>query len=267
VTAEFQGGRADLSGKVAVVTGSAGELGQRIVDVLHRSGARVYGFDLDAMPVDGCHSVACDVGNPDSVRAAFEAVSRKEDFVDILVNGAGVYDNMRFTHLFSPEQWARDIRINLSGAFYTTRLVLPQMAKRRWGRIVNISSMSVGGAYKQSSYGASKSGLVSLTSTTALEYGRFGITANAVLPGLIRTSKTAAAPTDILEAAIKAIPSERFGEEDEVAQLVAFLASDRAAYVNGVAWPIDGGTSLLQFKFTRPADPTTTLSPLPKETV
>lgn len=259
-------GTADLHGRVAVVTGSAGQLGQRMVDVLHRRGARVFGFDLGPTPVDSCRSVECDVGDPASVRAAFETVNREEASVDILVNGAGVYDNMRFTHLFSPEQWARDIRINLSGAFYTTRLALPQMAKRRWGRIVNISSMSAGGAYKQSSYGASKSGLVSLTSTTALEYGRLGITANAVLPGLIRTSKTAAAPADILEAAVKAIPSERFGEEDEVAQLVAFLASDRASYVNGVAWPIDGGTSLLQFKFTRPADPSTTLAPLPKET-
>ena len=143
------------------------------------------------------------------------------------------------------------MQVNLSGPFYASRAVLPGMLERRWGRIVNISSMSSRGAYKQPSYGATKEGLIGLTKTVALEFAAAGITANAVLPGLIATPKALAAPDDIMRAALDAIPANRLGTPEEVGDLVAFLASESAAYINGAAITVDGGTTLLQLKFAR----------------
>ena len=154
--------------------------------------------------------------------------SRAAGAVDILVNNAGVFDQIGSTLRFEPAAWDHDVQVNLSGPFYATRAVLPGMLERRWGRIVNISSMSSRGAYKQPSYGATKEGLIGLTKTVALEFAAAGITANAVLPGLIATPKALAAPDDIMRAAVDAIPAGRLGTPEEVGDLVAFLASDAA---------------------------------------
>ena len=131
-----------------------------------------------------------------------EAIARCGS-VDILVNNAGVFDQIGSTLRFEPAAWDHDVQVNLSGPFYATRAVLPGMLERRWGRIINISSMSSRGVYKQPSYGATKEGLIGLTKTVALEFAAGGITANAVLPGLIATAKALAAPEDIMRAALR----------------------------------------------------------------
>ena len=243
---------------VALVTGAAGGLGRAIVAALRRDGARVGAVDLDPPDVtrwdaDGPEIVplACDVASNDAVEAMVaEAVDRGGP-VDVLVNNAGVFDNIGSTLRFGTAAWERAVQVNLAGPFYLTRAVLPGMLANGWGRIVNISSMSSRGAYKQASYGATKEGLIGLTKTVALEFAAAGITANAVLPGLIGTPKALAAPDDILAAAIDAIPAGRTGTPEEVGDLVAFLASDAAAYVNGAAITVDGGATLLQLKFAR----------------
>jgi NAD(P)-dependent dehydrogenase (short-subunit alcohol dehydrogenase family) len=243
---------------VALVTGASGGLGRAIVTALRRDGARVVAVDLEAPDLglwddDGPEimSLACDVTRCDVVAATVEDATARCGGIDILVNNAGVFDQIGSTLRFEPAAWDHDVQVNLSGPFYATRAVLPGMLERRWGRIVNISSMSSRGAYKQPSYGATKEGLIGLTKTVALEFAAAGITANAVLPGLIATPKALLAPDDIMRAALDAIPAGRLGTAEEVGDLVAFLASDAAAYINGAAVTVDGGTTLLQLKFAR----------------
>lgn len=249
-----------LDRRTAVVTGASGALGAVIAADLGALGAAVYGLDV-APPSAAVPwvSIECDVGAAVEVERAIGVVLAERGGVDVLVNAAGVYDTIRFTHLVDPARWARDVRVNLSSAFYTTRLVVEGMAQRGWGRIVNVSSMSSHGGYKQSSYAATKAGLLGLTTSLALEYADRGVTANAVLPGIIATARTESAPPDIVEQSLGQIPAGRFGTPAEVSSVVAFLCSPAAGYINGIDWAIDGGTSLLQFRFARRSDPAATL--------
>jgi NAD(P)-dependent dehydrogenase (short-subunit alcohol dehydrogenase family) len=243
---------------VALVTGAAGGLGRAMVAALRRDGARVVAVDLEA-PDPGRWGregpeivpLACDVTRHADVAAIVQEAIGRCGSIDILVNNAGVFDQIGSTLRFEPAAWDHDVQVNLSGPFYLTRAVLPGMLERRWGRIVNISSMSSRGAYKQPSYGATKEGLIGLTKTVALEFAAAGITANAVLPGLIATPKALGAPDDIMRAALDAIPANRLGTPAEVGDLVAFLVSEAAAYINGAAITVDGGATLLQLKFAR----------------
>jgi 3-oxoacyl-[acyl-carrier protein] reductase len=241
-----------LAGRVALVTCAGGGLGSAMVAALAAAGARVHAADLqapDPTQWDGdVVPLAFDIADVAAVDDAF----RNAGPVDILVNNAGVFDVITSLTRVTDEQWERDLRINLSGPFYATHAVLPHMVEQRWGRIINISSMSSGGAYKQVTYGATKTGLIGLTRAIASEFAPAGITSNAVLPGLIGTAKARSAPDDILNAALATIPAARLGEPDEVGALVAYLASPAAAYINGAAIPIDGATMLLNLKFSRP---------------
>ena len=144
------------------------------------------------------------------------------------------------------------VRVNLSGPFYVIRAVLPHMVERRWGRIVNLSSISsTEGGYRQAHYTAAKAGLIGLTRSIALEFATAGITCNAVLPGPIDTDKLAAVPDDVLASALESIPARRMGTPADIAAAVRFLASPEAAYVNGISMPVDAGAMLLQFRFAR----------------
>jgi NAD(P)-dependent dehydrogenase (short-subunit alcohol dehydrogenase family) len=135
--------------------------------------------------------------------------------------------------------------VNLSGAFHLLQAVLPGMLERRHGRVVLISSVAAaGGLHNQAGYAASKAGLLGLAKSVTLEHARHGITCNAVLPGLIETETVAAMPAEIRDAFLSIIPARRLGRMEEVAGLVAFLASDEAGYVNGAEIRIDGGVSL-----------------------
>ncbi|MBT4089931.1 MAG: SDR family oxidoreductase, partial [Deltaproteobacteria bacterium] len=143
------------------------------------------------------------------------------------------------------EEWQSAMRVNIDGAFFCSRAVVPVMQERKWGRIINISSgAATGGLHKQVGYAASKAGILGLTKTVTLEHARDGITCNAVLPGLIGTELVSMMPVEIRDVATRTIPTRRIGEMQEVAYLISFLASERSAYINGVEIPIDGGMML-----------------------
>ena len=248
----------ELAGRVALVTGAAGGIGRALVARLAAAGAAVVATDLESPDValwpdadPGVVPAGADVADVESVDALVTGVVERFGRLDIVVNNAGVFDAIISTARLAVETWDRDLEINLSGPFYVAHAALPHMLREGHGRIVNISSISSGGAFKQASYGATKLGLIALTRSIALEFAPAGITANAVLPGLIGTPKARTAPPDILEGALRTIPAGRLGREDEVADLVGFLASDRAAYINGAAIPVDGGAMLQQLRIGR----------------
>ena len=248
-----------LDGQVAVVTGAAGAIGGDIVSRLAAAGATVVAADLDPpVPVAGdvvpitVVPMAMDVCDPDAVVSAIDGVAEQLGRIDILVNAAGVFGDMARTDRIDPAVWDRYLQVNLSGPFFVSRAVLPHMVTRRYGRIVNFSSISsTAGGYRQAHYAAAKAGVEGLTRSIALEYAPVNITANAVLPGPIDTPKTGQAPADVRQGAVASIPAARFGTTGDVAAVVAFLVTPEAGYVNGTSIPVDGGALLLQFRFAR----------------
>jgi NAD(P)-dependent dehydrogenase (short-subunit alcohol dehydrogenase family) len=146
------------------------------------------------------------------------------------------------------ERWQREIAINLGGSFNLIQAVLPEMIEGGWGRLVLISSIAArGGLPRQAGYASSKAGLIGLAETVAVEHARHGVTCNAIMPGLIETENVVRMPAEIRDATIRRTPARRLGQMEEVAQLIAFLASEQAAFINGAAIPIDGGSSLNAF--------------------
>jgi NAD(P)-dependent dehydrogenase (short-subunit alcohol dehydrogenase family) len=244
--------------KIALVTGAARGLGYAIALALQDSGVHVVLADVSpkvneaAETINAAGAVQMDVAQYPAVETALAAINERYGTPDILVNNAGITTNIARTDHMEPAAWERELAVNLNGPFYLTRLVLPSMKKKGWGRIINISSTAAtGGLNRQPGYAASKAGLLGFTRTVALEFAEYGITCNAVLPGLIETEKVGELPSDIRSAALESIPAGRTGKPEEVAALVAFLASPVAGYINGVAIPIDGGASLNQVSLTR----------------
>jgi NAD(P)-dependent dehydrogenase (short-subunit alcohol dehydrogenase family) len=165
--------------------------------------------------------------------------------IDVCVSNAAITDTIAPAHRMTEEQWAGDIDVNLTGAFRAVQACLRGMRERRWGRVVVISSGgAVGGLPGQVAYAASKAGLLGMVKTLAAEGVRRGITANAVLPGMVATEKVLAMPKEVLERIRENLPAGRMAESSEVAALVSYLASDDAAYVTGQAIGIDGGAAL-----------------------
>ncbi|MDP3616243.1 MAG: SDR family NAD(P)-dependent oxidoreductase [Rhodoferax sp.] len=186
-----------------------------------------------------------DVSDADSVQTCVEEVQATCGVIDLLVNGAGIVDHISPISRMKPAKWAREIAVNLGGPFNLIRAVAPGMAQRGWGRIVNISSGAArGGLIMQAGYSASKSGLLGLTRNVTLEFARFGVTCNAILPGLIGTEKVLGMPAGILEAGIAATPARRLGQSQEVAALISFLCGQDAGFINGAEIDISGGSHL-----------------------
>jgi NAD(P)-dependent dehydrogenase (short-subunit alcohol dehydrogenase family) len=244
-----------LEGRTALVTGAARGIGRAIARVLAEAGARVALADRDPdvsrsageLEARGhaAAAVCFDVASSDAVRAGVEQVRGKLGGIDVLVSNAGIVDHIAPLVKMQPERWARELDVNLGGAFHLLQAVLPGMIERRHGRIVLISSAAaVGGLHNQAGYAASKAGLLGLAKTVTLEHARHGITCNAVLPGLIETETVAAMPAELREAFVALTPARRVGRMEEVAALVAFLASDQAGYINGAEIRIDGGATL-----------------------
>jgi len=222
----------------ALVTGAARGIGAAIVERLRADGFEVSGADRD----EGCE-LRFDV--------AADELPDLSGF-DVCVSNAAITDTIAPAHRMTSEQWSRDLDVNLSGAFRVVAACLPGMRDRGYGRIVFISSgAAVEGLPGQAAYAASKAGLLGLMRTVAAENVRRGITANAVLPGMVATEKVDAMPAEIKEQLRDAVPMERFAEPAEVAALVAYLASDAAGYVTGQAIGIDGGGALNTFSLTR----------------
>src|SRR5687768_13632330 len=239
----------DLTGRVALVTGSTRGIGRAIAETLVGCGARVAIVGRDsarAVEVAGqlspeARGFACDVSDVASVTALVAAVEEAFGSIDILVNNAGLTRDNILLRL-KDDDWNAVLDANLRGAFATIRAATRGMMKRRWGRIINIASV-VGliGNKGQSNYAASKAGLIGLTKSVAKEFASRNVLANVIAPGFIETDMTAKMTPEAREALSKQIPLERLGSPRDIAGMVAFLASEHAAYITGQVLVIDGG--------------------------
>lgn len=240
--------------RTAFVTGASRGIGRAIALELARSGHRVAccassdgGKDaqreIEAAGGTAC-SVRADVGDADAVDAAFSAVEEAWGGVEVLVNNAGVADDGLVARM-TDEQWDAVLRTNLTGAFHTIRRAAPKMMRGRWGRIVNISSVSgQAGTPGQANYAAAKAGLLGLSRSIARELASRNVTCNVVAPGPIVTEMTDSMPPEWRSAIEATVPLGRMGTPQEVASVVAFLASEDAGYVTGALVPIDGGLGM-----------------------
>jgi 3-oxoacyl-[acyl-carrier protein] reductase len=239
----------DLTGRIALVTGSTRGIGRAIAETLAGAGARVAVVGRDqARAADAAEKIghdamgfACDVGDPASIVALVEAVEKAFGQIDILVNNAGLTrDNILFR--IKDEDWDTVLDANLRGAFVAIRAASRGMIKRRWGRIINIASVvGITGNKGQANYAASKAGLIGLTKSVAKELGSRNVLVNAVAPGFIDTDMTAAMTPEARASLSGQIPLERLGSPRDIAGVVTFLASEHAAYITGQTLVVDGG--------------------------
>jgi len=255
-----------LEGKVAIVTGSTSGIGLGIARGLAASGASImlngFGSTADIESVVDELETSCavpvaysgaDMSNPASIENMVAMTLKRWGRVDILVNNAGI-QHVAPLESFPPQKWDAILAINLSSAFHTTRLVLPAMRAKKWGRIINVASAHglVASPFK-SAYVAAKHGMVGLTKVTALETAEDGITCNAICPGYVWTPLVEAQIEDqakshgierdkvIRDVLLKNQPNKRFATVEEMAALAVFLASEGAASITGTALPVDGG--------------------------
>ncbi len=242
-----------LNNKVAIVTGGASGIGLATVQTFVREGAKVAIWDLsekgtsiaDQLKKAG-HDVTftrVSVANKEEVEKATEAAKKHFGRIDILINNAGITKDRTLLKM-SKEEWDDVISVNLTGVFNCTQAVVPTMKDQNYGRIVSASSnVAIRGNYGQTNYVATKAAIIGLVKVWALELGRFGITANCIAPGFIKTAMTDAIPDDVRKQMITHIPAGRWGEAQDIANGYLYLASDEASFVNGICLTIDGGAA------------------------
>jgi 3-oxoacyl-[acyl-carrier protein] reductase len=272
----------DLSGRVALVTGGSRGLGRADALTLGRAGADVVIADIQVESDSGedaerygplaqvarsqglvyseataeeicamgrrAAAVKCDVTDRGQVEEAVTRAVREFGAVDILVNNAGTLDHVGQLPDQRPELWERDLQVNLTGAFNCAQAVWPHMKERGWGRIVNMASVAgTLGGFGQASYSTTKAGLLGLTRSLALEGARYGITCNAIVPGIIGTEAFHFGNPEMNERMVRRTALRRAGEPQDIANAIAFLCSDLAAYITGVGLNVSGGIELFTF--------------------
>lgn len=243
----------DLSGKSALVTGASGGIGGAIARALHGAGAAV---SLSGTRVEALESLADELGerahitpanlsDAESLDGLIGAAEEAMGAIDILVNNAGLTRDMLSMRL-TDDDWQTVLDVNLTAAFRLSRGVLRGMMKRRWGRIVNITSVvGVTGNPGQANYAASKAGLIGMTKSMAQEVASRGITVNCLAPGMIVTAMTDVLSDDQKGRILDMIPAGRLGESEEIAAGTLYLASEEAAYVTGQTLHINGGMAMI----------------------
>jgi 3-oxoacyl-[acyl-carrier protein] reductase len=241
-----------LENKVAVITGGAQGIGKATAEKFASEGASVVVWDMNEEKGTNLakalekHSIqaafeSVNVAKMESVELATKKTIEQFGKIDILINNAGITKDASFLKM-TPEQWQQVIDVNLTGVFNCTKTIAPSMVERRYGRIINASSVvGIYGNFGQTNYVATKAGVIGMTQVWARELGRKGITVNAVAPGFIATDMIQTIPEKILEAIKEKTPLQRFGTPEDVANVYCFLASDEAAFINGAVISVDGG--------------------------
>jgi acetoacetyl-CoA reductase len=241
-----------MTSRIALVTGGTGGIGSAICERLARNGLKVVtnyrdegkarawqermkekGFDMAIVPGD--------VGDPAAAAEMVATIQSQVGPVDVLVNNAGITRDTTF-HRMTPEQWHEVINTNLNSCFNVTRPVIEGMRERKWGRVIQISSINgLKGQYGQANYAAAKAGMHGFTISLARENAKLGITVNTVSPGYVATDMVMAVPEEVRAKIVADIPTGRLGKPEEIAYAVAFLVSDEAAWITGSNLDINGG--------------------------
>lgn len=243
----------DLTGKCALVTGASGGIGSDIARALHGQGATVAlsgtrkeALDALASELGGrTHVLPCNLSDAVAVDALPKQAEDAMGSLDILINNAGLTRDNLFMRM-KDEEWDEVIRVNLTASFRLSRGVLRGMMKRRWGRIIGITSVvGVMGNPGQGNYAASKAGMIGMTKSLAQEVASLNITANCIAPGFIRSAMTDALNEDQQGRIMATIPAGRLGEASEIAAAAVYLASEEAAYVTGQTLHVNGGMAMI----------------------
>jgi len=243
----------DLTGKTALVTGATGGIGAAIAEALHAQGATVALSgtrqnvldELKTKLKDRVNTIACDLTKPDEVEKLVPEAEKQMGSLDILVSNAGITRDMLALRM-KDEDWATVLDVNLTAAFRLARAVLRGMMKRRFGRIIGITSVvGVSGNAGQANYAASKAGMIGMTKALAREVASRSITVNCVAPGFIETAMTASLNDKQREAIVTTVPLGRLGSPAEIAAAVVYLASAEAAYVTGQTLHVNGGMAMI----------------------
>jgi len=238
--------------KTALVTGASRGIGRAIARELGKAGMKVLcvarseesaSRAVEAVRGDGGEAMAyaCDVADPESVRTVSAEILEHHECVDVLVNNAGITRDMLFIRM-SEEDWNAVLRTNLDSCFHWTKELVRPMTRRRWGRIINISSViGLTGNAGQANYAAAKAGMIGLTKSLAKELAARSITVNAVAPGFIETDMTRELSDEVRENILKMVPLKRMGEPEDIASMVGFLSGPSSGYITGQVFTVDGG--------------------------
>jgi 3-oxoacyl-[acyl-carrier protein] reductase len=242
----------DLSGKTALVTGATGGIGGAVARALHKQGARLAisgtrrdALDALAAELGGAAVLPCDLAAKDAVEALVPDAEKALGQLDILVANAGITKDNLFVAL-KDEDWEQVLNINLTSTFRLARAAVKGMMRRRFGRLIGITSVvGVTGNPGQSNYTAAKAGMIGMFKSIGKEYAKRGVTANCVAPGFIATPMTDKLNDKQREAILSRVPAARLGTPDDVAAAVVYIASDEAAYMTGQTLHVNGGMAMI----------------------